>query len=445
MTDYDRAVDFLTARLEGSDQRVARVDLSASQLDRQLAEFSAFLRSMDWLEPGIPILHIAGSKGKGSTAAFATSILTAAGFRVGTFTSPHLYSWNERIAIDSEPVPDRDFAVLVSRVEAAESISAGLLNGRRLNLFEFLTAMAIAHFIASECNALVIEVGLGGRFDPTNVLTPTVAVITRLELEHVSILGPTLKEIAWNKAGIIKPGVPAVTCQQDPISLAEIEAAADRFHTDLSLENRDWSSQGRFDDFAFTDQSGTIEHLTLRLPGQHQVQNAGLAIAAIHQIPTIDGKSLEPAIRQGLASGTLAGRFELLRFGGRDIIVDIAHTPESAAALAATLLAVGIDQADFVVGLLGDKDAQGFLSALQPRVGSLQIAPLTNIRSAKTEDLVKAARRIDLEATVAGSIDDALRILLTDGRADRPVVITGSLSAASECKTALTSLADDLH
>ena len=416
MTNYDRAVEFLTARLEGADQRVARVDLSASQLDRQLAEFSAFLRSMNWLEPGMPIIHIAGSKGKGSTAAFATSILTAAGFRVGTFTSPHLHAWNERIAIDSKPLSDEDFAALVSKVAVAESAFAGGPNGRTLNLFEFLTAMAIAHFMTSDCHALIVEVGLGGRFDPTNVLTPTVSVITRLELEHVAILGPTLKEIAWNKAGIIKADVPVVTCQQETVALAELETAASHQNADLSLENRDWSSLGRFDDFTFTDQFSTIEHLTLGLPGQHQVQNAGLAIAAIHQIPSIDAKLLEPAIRRGLASTTLAGRFEPIGFGGREIIIDIAHTPESAAALAETLLAVGIDQADFVVGLLADKDAQGFFSSLQPRIGTLQVAPLTNPRSAKNEDLLRATQDVGLEATAADSIADALRILLSDAR-----------------------------
>ncbi len=437
MTDYGRAVEYLETRLTGSDRRIAPVDLSDAALETQLRSFEGFLRESEWLDPGIPIIHVAGSKGKGSTVAMASSVLRAGGFRVGTFTSPHLHSWTERIAINNQPVAEHEFARLVNTVSAAEAAFEQRGDGRSLNLFEFLTAMAIAHFGASDCDVLIFEVGLGGRFDPTNVLIPAVSVITRLELEHVAILGPTMKEIAWNKAGIIKPGVSAVTCKQQPLPLAEIIAAAQLVDAPLFRENQEWSTDGRSSDFTYTDRLERIEHLVVGLPGPHQVQNAGMAIAAIHLLWDSGINVSEVAIRDGLNSVSLPGRFERVNHNGREIILDAAHTPESADGLAATLAEVDIHSADFVVGLLKDKDAQSFLRSLRFQISSLSLAKLAHPRSADLDQLEQAAKAADIDYFRSDSVSDALATFLNDGNSARPIVVTGSLGAVSEARVAL--------
>jgi dihydrofolate synthase/folylpolyglutamate synthase len=428
MTDLLRASDRALERLK--DLHPKKIDLS---LDRIETLLEALGRPQDALPP---VIHVAGTNGKGSTTAFMRAIAEAAGLRVHVLTSPHLVRFVERIRLAGELIGDRHLDAILNQVEAANA-------GRPITFFEITTAAALLAFAESEADLCLLEVGLGGRFDATNVVDrPAVAVIAPVDLDHREFLGDDLGQIAWEKAGIIKPGRPVVSARQAEAADAAIEAEADRQGAPLELMGRDfdaWSERGRL---IFQDQRGLEDLPAPGLPGEHQVANAGLAIAALRALG--DPRIGEAALAQGVSGAFWPARFQRLTAGpygemallhGADLWLDGGHNPHAARAVALEVERLARDgrPVTLVAGLLNNKDARGFLAPLAP-LGPRVIATGFEAEAATPPAVLAAAARSAGIGRVeeAGGVRDALtRALRADG-APPHVLICGSLYLAGE-------------
>ena len=404
---------------------------------RGLARTSAILDLLGNPQERIQLIHVAGSKGKGSTSVLLDAILRAAGQRSGRFTSPHLHSYRERFIVDDELITEGAFASLTEQVmEAvrnAESTTPGL---GRVTAWELSTAMALTWFAERMCDVAVIEVGLGGTLDATNVIDPVVSAITRLDLEHTAILGETLPEIASNKAGIIKPGRPSVTVGQPGAALSVIQERARHVGSPLLVQNRDWFVEGDEDEFAVTGPWGSDKKLQTSLVGPHQMENAALAVAAIKMAFSDDSAVEYMAIRAGLRNAHHPGRFERVAWEDRTIIIDGAHTPIAAEALSAALKRhVSAEPVTFVVGMLQDKRPDPFLKPLIPKADRWIVARLDSPRTMPVDLLSEALSMLGQRVNGAPSIAAALDLALKDE--SNTIVVTGSLTAVAEARVHL--------
>lgn len=305
--------------------------------------------------------------------------------------------------------------------------------------FELVTAMALAHFAAAGCKIAVVETGMGGTLDATNVVTPLVAAITALDLEHTAVLGSTLPEIAANKAGIIKPGCPVVVSPQPSDAMAVIEATADRLGSPLLVAGRDWTWSGDWRAFTAVGPWGDYANLRSGLPGAHQVENACTALAAVSLLRDRGFDVSEAAVREGLATTHWPGRFERIRtFDGRDLVLDGAHTPASAAALAAALGAEYPNRrAVVVVGVFGDKDPAAILRPLRPFTERVVAAHACGPRAAASTAVAEAARQVGIAADAALDVATALARARELAQPADLVVVTGSLAVVAEAREAL--------
>ncbi len=418
---YDRG--FISNPFAGDD--AARLGLRRTQ---------AMLDRMGNPERSYEVVHVAGSKGKGSTCVLIDAILRASGRRSGRYLSPHLHSYLERFVVDDTPISREDFTALTAEgIATAEAIESQQPELGEITAFELTTAMALRWFKQAGCDVAVVEVGLGGTLDATNVVTPAVSVITRLDYEHTAILGDTMPEIASNKAGIIKPGRPAVTAMQPAEGLAVIHDRAREVGAPLMVAGADWTVRGTDQSFIATGPWGTIDNLELSLVGQHQVENAGLAIAAVTTLQATD----PDAIRRGVRAASLPGRFERVPLpSGQTVVIDGAHTAASAAALATTLREQYPDAAiAIVVGMLRDKDPAVVLGPLLDVAAHWVVTAPDTPRALPEGDLHAALAALgatgDRAATVAEAIEAARRLDVT------VVVVTGSLTTAAEARVEL--------
>ena len=365
------------------------------------------------------LVQVGGTNGKGSVSAMLAAILKSAGQRVGLYTSPHLVSFRERIRVDGEPIPEDG---VVDGVEALGTLVARF----DATTFEATTALALDHFAREAVDVAVLEVGLGGRLDATTVGTPAVAVIARVDLDHQAVLGATLEAIATEKAAIIRGGI-AVAAAQAPPAERVIVARAAAVGVPLLLEGRDLSVavERRGPDGQRVTCAGpgwSLAGLELGMPGSFQPQNALLAVTAARALG-----AGEAAIRDGLARAWWPGRFQVLRRGGGFLVLDGAHNPAGARALAVSLRDVfGEARVTFVLGVLADKDAGGILAALAPLAARfILVAPASPRATAPSalRALVPPAVR-DVET--AGSPAQALELA---GRgAPAPIIcVAGSL------------------
>src|ERR1700744_3672298 len=299
MTDHLRAHDAALERLRGLHPK--KIDLS---LDRILGLLEALGRPQDGLPP---VIHVAGTNGKGSTSAFLRAITEAAGLKVHVLTSPHLVRFVERIRLGGILITDEAFGAILERVEAANA-------GREITFFEIVTAAAFVAFAEAPADLLILEVGLGGRYDATNVIgLPAVSAITPVDYDHKEFLGEDLGGIAGEKAAIIKLGRPVVSAPQAEAAEALIEAEAGRLNAPLTLMGRDfdaWSERGRL---MFQDQQRLLDLPTPSLFGPHQVDNAGLAVAAA--LALNDPRITEAALEKGIASAEWPARMQRLTAG----------------------------------------------------------------------------------------------------------------------------------
>jgi len=401
-------------------------------------------RTLDQLgnpDRGYPIVHVAGSKGKGSTSVLTDAILRASGLKSGRFLSPHLHSYRERFAINGADIPESDFATVASDVlNAAEAVEADDPGIGRVTAWELSTTMALLWFQRGGCDVAVIEVGLGGTLDATNVIQGAVSVITRLDFEHTVILGDTMAEIASNKAGIIKPGRPCVSADQPQEGLDVIVRQAEEMNSHLLLAGRDYEVTGNADAFSVSGPWGTFDGLALALVGDHQRENAGLAVAAAYLLlrpESADLAGFEQAVRRGLASAVLPARFErVVRESGSVVIIDGAHTGASMAALATTLRQQYPGESPLVVlGILGDKEPGTIMEPLVPVAGSWVTVAPASPRAYDVRRLLADLQSRGLQASGAPSVAAAVDRAEREGH--RLIVVTGSLSTAAEARVAL--------
>lgn len=417
---YDRG--FISNPFAGDDSARLGLKRTAALLDR-----------LGRPDERYRIVHVAGSKGKGSTCAFAASMLSASRLRVGLYTSPHLHSYRERLQVDGRPISEPDFASAWQRTRAAtESLERDRPDLGSLTAFEMVTAMALDHFAAAGCDAAVIEVGLGGTLDATNVVRPASTAIAALDYEHTRVLGSTLAEIAANKAGIIKPGIPVATAAVPAEALAVIEAATRQASAPWLLAGRDWIWQGSWRLFQTTGPWGTFAQLASGLIGEHQVDNACLAIAAVWQL--LGTELTEAAVRAGLARVRWPGRFELVT-GRREapVVLDGAHTPAAAEVLARTYGAEFPGaSARVILGLLRDKDPLPIARALLPVANRFVAVTPPGPRGLPADDLAAILASLAPPVATAGDIGEAL-----SSSAGQPLIVTGSLITVAAAREAL--------
>jgi dihydrofolate synthase / folylpolyglutamate synthase len=428
-----------------------------------LAHMRVLLQPLGSPERQFPSVLLAGTNGKGSTAATLASILRAAGHRTGLYTSPHLVRINERIRIDSEPISDDDFTRAHYDVEAAV---ARLLDAGKLpwhpSFFEVLTAMAFLQFARGGVDVAVLEVGMGGRLDATNVVDPLVSVIADISLDHEKFLGNTVREIAGEKAGIIRPGGTVVTLPQHP------EANDVIGNTILDRGARAVSavpyvppvSPGSPLVSCHSERSGEsavtgIEKLESRnsypltvmgeeiivqspLIGRHQLRNVALAIAAAVELNDAGLRITPQDVARGIRQTRWPGRFQVERQGSIDVVLDVAHNPAGAWALRSALSQCFDDRPlRFVFGAMRDKAIVEMAEILFPLAERVIATRAENPRSATPDEIRDAAARagaeIEIAATVAQAIDAARRL----APADAVVVITGSIYVVGEAMQAL--------
>jgi dihydrofolate synthase / folylpolyglutamate synthase len=366
-----------------------------------LETIRALLNALGNPQRAYPAIHVTGSKGKGSVTTFAQAILTAHGKRTGRFTSPHLASYRERIRIDGRPIAARDVVAGVERVEAAAvRLEAEGTIPHPPTFFEVTTALALDHFARKKVDAAVIEVGMGGRLDATNVLDARVGVVSTIELEHTEVLGATRAAIAKEKAGIFHAGMTGLLGEVPDDARAVLEAEAGRVGVPLwhlgeevRIEDRALDADGQT--FAVRVPGARFADLRIPLLGRFQPGNVALALGAVVRFGSAIGMPLDPeAVRAGLAHVRWRGRLE--RIARRpELFYDVAHTPESARAVAQSLAELSPlgDPSDsaVVVGLLRGKNVVGILDALASVARTLVVVPVRSARGLPPSELRVAA------------------------------------------------------
>ena len=356
-------------------------------------------RALEFLgdpQTSYPIIHIAGTNGKTSTSRMVESIVRAYGLRTGLLTSPHLVRLNERIVIDGEPISDQILAANWTDIQPYLKLVDGELEAAGeapLTFFEALTVLAFACFADAPVDVAVIEVGMGGEWDSTNVADGQVAVFTPIALDHTLRLGNTVAEIARTKSGIIKPAASVVSAAQSADVRAELNRAAQLTESTLALENEGFellsstvAVGGQV--ISVRGLAGTYSELFLPLYGTHQAQNATVAIAAVESFLGAGSQALaSDLLAEGLATATSPGRLQLVGIEPT-VLVDAAHNPHGATALAAALEAYfDFDEIAVVVGILAEKDAQGIIAALAPQVDRFYVTEPHSERAVRMDDL----------------------------------------------------------
>ena len=399
----------------------------------------------------VPTVHVAGTKGKGSTAAMVTSILSAAGMRVGLYTSPSLHTVTERVRVGMEPIAREDFASLVERMWPEVEWVGEHGGFGPLMYFEFLTGLAFQHFSETECDFQVIEVGLGGRLDATNVVQPAVSVITSISLDHTSILGDTIPLIAAEKAGIIKDGVPVVVAPQDSEALDTIQRiAAERgspivdVGSTLSWQPRSSDLDGQ--SFNVQGARDTYE-VALPLIGEHQQENAATAIAAAETL--IDGGyPLSKAdIINGLRNVRWSGRFQVLRREKPLIIADGAHNPYSMRRLVEALVKhVDFGHLFVVFGAVSGHSALGMLEELAVLDPTVIVVQSRHPKAATVEEIAGLAQAAGVSLVMEhGGVGIATRRALSLATNEDAVIGAGSLSVVGEMIEELEGMTPELY
>jgi len=396
-----------------------------------------------------PVIHLTGTNGKGSTAAMIESLLRADGLRTGRFTSPHVMGVTERIAIDGEPISDERFDELWREIEPYVAlVDERKIDGVSMTFFEIMTAMAYAAFADAPVNVAVVEVGLGGAWDATNVVDAIVAVVTPIDLDHTHLLGRTIAEITREKAGIIKPGAHAILAGQSVEAAeillarcAEVGALPQREGVDFGVIDRKLAVAGQLIRLSGAD--GPVDEIFLPLYGPHQAANAAQALAAAEAFLGL--KALHPdVVREGFARVHVPGRLELVR-RSPPVVLDAAHNPHGALAAAAGIIeAFAFTPLIGVVAVMADKDARGILEVFEEIMNHVVITRVASTsRGMSAEALgevaaeVFGASRVTVVPRLDDAIDRAVALAEEDDVGSSGVLITGSVVAVGEARTLL--------
>ena len=431
---YIAAIDQLNAM-------VPELYASSGQLRRKFAleEVRTLLHALGDPQLRFPSVLIAGTNGKGSTASTLASILTAAGLRTALYTSPHLEKPNERIRVDHEEIADGDFARLYFRVQdvAQEVVLAGQL-AQLPSYFEFLTAQAFLYFAERKVDIAVLEVGMGGRLDATNVVDPLISIVTDISLDHMEWLGPTITAIAREKAGILRRGGTMITLPQHPeVNQVLGEAAAELGAREMSAAPY-IPAAGAGSPYSVEALGATIA-VDSPLGGAHQQRNVALAIAAAVELASVHNFPVTPAaIEGGIRNTRWPGRLERMTRGGVDWILDVAHNPAGAWALRTGL--PGILEMHrprtLIFSCLRDKPLAEMAQILFPMFEQVIVAPIHMARAAVLDDLLAAAKATGTPAVAAQSIREALE-MAQDRSAGGVVVVSGSVYMVGEARALL--------
>ncbi|MCG8584888.1 MAG: bifunctional folylpolyglutamate synthase/dihydrofolate synthase [Pirellulales bacterium] len=444
--EYHASLEFLQGRI--NYERTDSVPYSGRSF--KLDRMRYLLEQLGDPQSGQQIVHIGGTKGKGSTAAMVSSILTASGRTVGTYSSPHLDRLEERMAINGRQCSERELVELVDCVRPivdqmdAETDTKATSLGRP-TYFEIVTAMAFVHFARAGACATVLEVGLGGRLDSTNVCEPLLSVITSISFDHTKQLGSTLAAIAGEKAGIIKPGVPVVSGVVEPEPRDVIRRVAEERGSQLIELRREFDvayhPPHRIDyaEIGASESATTLKNVDLSLLGKHQAANAALAIAAIDVLRTYDWEISDDAIRAGLANAPCPARIEVIP-GEPNIVIDAAHNVASVEALLATLDESFVGgRRVLVFATTQDKDVRSMLEVLLPAFEKVILTRyLKNPRYVSPADLGKIANCVSPHCQQSIIVSDgpaeAWQLATENADADDLICVTGSFFIAAEIR-----------
>ncbi|HWR58873.1 MAG TPA: folylpolyglutamate synthase/dihydrofolate synthase family protein [Thermodesulfovibrionales bacterium] len=412
-------------------------------------------------------IHVAGTNGKGSTSAMIASILKTSGCKVGLFTSPHLVSFTERIRVDNKEISEQEVVDLTneimeivrtesevrSRKSEAERAGSHELSAMSHEpflptFFEFVTAMGFLYFERKGVECAVVETGMGGRLDATNVLTPKVSVITSIGYDHREFLGQTIGEIAGEKAGIIKSGIPVVSSSQEHEALKIIAGKASEKKTPLFLYGKDFLSYVKSSDVSgikFDYEGGKrLKDLYVPLCGMHQIENASVAVKTVELVMK-EGNISDQSVKEGLARTKWPGRLELIKDPGLnyDLLIDGAHNPSASRALAEALKAFFVpfyDKVILILGIMADKDVAGIMKPLLPLASETIFTAPGYERAASPETLAEYASEMGFAPKVTHSMREALDLANATAKASSLrtlTVITGSFYTIGEAKMCL--------
>lgn len=430
--NYQNAVEFLWQHAMFE----ARPATQYAPQHFSLARMRALLAALGDPQTKFPSVLIAGTKGKGSVAAFTESMLRAAGYRTGLYTSPHLHDVRERFQIARTPISRAGFT------EIMRALRPEIERFPAITFFEITTAIAFEYFAREKVDLAVIEVGLGGRLDATNVLQPQVCAITALSYDHVELLGSTLDKIASEKCGIIKPGVPLVCAPQPPAAMQVVEQIAAQRGAALRLVGRDWhykrlTVKRTGQTCAVGRSNAPAAEYELPLLGAHQVENAAVAVAIAAELRSAGWQLDDAAVAAGLRTVVWPARCELVP-GSPPYILDCAHNGESAMRLHAAIREhfPGLPYV-LLFGAMQDKDIAGMFENLLPDAQAVVLTHATNPRSLQPEALGVMAAPYARPVSTAATVPEALRHAAALAGPHALVLVTGSVALVGEARTAL--------
>ncbi len=407
-----------------------------------LARIQALCDALNNPQKAVPMIHVTGTNGKSSVARIVTALLGALGLSAGTYTSPHLQDVRERIAYNGEPISEEAFGAVFEHLQPYIDVVESRL-GERLTYFEILTAMFYLWASEQPVDVAVVEVGLGGRWDATNVADGSVAVVTNIALDHVEFMGNDRRAIAAEKAGIIKDGATVVTGERDPEIISIIGDEAATHDATLLVADRDFATvenKVAFGGRYVSVQTTAREYSGLFVPlhGSHQGSNAAVALQAVVSFVPAQEIS-EQVVVEGLSAVRVPGRIETLPVEGKGpVVLDVAHNPDGASALATALTETfAFERVIFVVGVLQGKDHEGILRELARLPASLVVTEPPSPRALPVASLSATAEAIGLESTISGSVRDAINTALEIASPTDLVCITGSHYVIGEARTHL--------
>ena len=406
-------------------EAVAYLDSCASfGIKPGLERIHALLDELGHPERAYKTVHVTGTNGKGSVTVYIDSVLTTSGHRSGRFTSPHLISYTERIAVNGRNITEEAFGELIAKVKDAVA------------QFEVLTAAAFLFFMEQQVNYAVIEVGLGGLLDSTNVIFPEVSVITNVSMDHQAYCGNTLREIATHKAGIIKPGIPVVTAAQGEAlavikdKAKELNSKAYVFNEDFSISSRTVTEDGQM--ITLEDKSGHKDMLFTKMVGVHQAVNMACAFRAVRVLMERDEVISEETLREGLARAHWAGRFEIIKKLDRTFIFDGAHNAGGAEAFRLTYEEVFKDrQKTVVLSVLKDKEVKTVVEDLVNPYDTVITVPAPTPRTSTPEELAEFVPGV---AQTAQTVSEGMQKAMAATQAGDIIVVAGSLYILGEAE-----------
>lgn len=435
---YEQALKYLFDRTDYERQQRLRYNVTTFDLNRMYA----LLKGVGNPHNKTKCVHIAGTKGKGSTATMLAKMIEANGYRVGLYTSPHVTSLHERITVNSSMITKKAMVDLINRIQPIVEKLAQKEDAP--TFFEIMTALAFLYFADQKVDLAIIETGLGGRLDSTNVIKPELVGITSISLDHQNLLGTTLDSIAKEKAGVMKEGVPVVTVPQDPAAMRILKRCASTLKAPLSVTGRDIDFSYRFESsrehgphnrICLTTPHSRFEHLRVPLPGEHQAINCGLALAMLDQLKQRGYKLDDSKAIAGLSHVSLIGRMEMICNDPR-ILVDAAH---NAASIQALIQAIGqhipYDSMIIIFGCNNDKDIRGMLTQLQFGADKVIFTRSNSPKAVYPQDLADTYTEIcGKMCQTALSLREAVRIARSAVTREDLICITGSFYLVGQAK-----------